>query len=432
MSSNFSATVHQNQYLPKGASEVHAILTVNSATSTLINNMGGGAAKTNQQLVAGFLIDNSGSMRGIKMPAAREATCKAIELLPETAEFFVLKCSTGADVVVKLCKATKENKAAAIRAVRTIDVDGSTNMPAWLRIANGIFAQRPGCINIAILLTDGGCDKEAIPHLPAAVAECEGKFQCESRGFGDDFVPDQLRQISGKLLGTVDLVRDAAAIEADFQNIIEKSKGLAISDARIQLWMPQGAGLEYIKQVLPEIADLTGKRTDGPNPLTGRYPTGAWGEESRDYHICIKVTPGSVGQKMLAGRVALVVTENGVENKVAEAQVLAVWTDDEKLSAVINKQVANYTGQAELAEQIQAGLKAKEAGDEAGATKALGRALELAEQTGNEGTKKLLGKVVEREANGTVRLKKADKADVLDLDTKSVRTTRLGGGAAKS
>ena len=106
--------------------------------------------------------------------------------------------------------------------------------------------------------------------------------------------------------------------------------------------------------------------------------------------------------------------------------MLAIWTDDEKLSAVINKQVANYTGQAELAAKIQEGLKAREAGDEAGATKALGRAMELAEQTGNEGTKKLLSKVVQVESDGTVKLKKAEKADVLDLDTKSVRTTRLG------
>ena len=66
--------------------------------------------------------------------------------------------------------------------------------------------------------------------------------------------------------------------------------------------------------------------------------------------------------------------------------MLAVWTDDEKQSAVINPRVANYTGQAELAERIQEGVKALEAGDEELATRALQRANELAEQTGHEAT----------------------------------------------
>lgn len=421
--SSFSASVHQNQYLSQGAAEVHAILTVASAS--------GGAPVSNKALVVGLIADTSGSMSGGAIVHARDAVVKAIEILPESAEFFVIAGHTDGELIFALARATPENKARAIAAIKRMKADGGTYMSRWLRTALGIFKTRPGAINQAIMLTDGGCQEEDRPYLPKAIAECEGHFQVECRGVGDNFRPDELRAIASKLLGTVDMIRDSSGIAEDFRSIIEKQKGLAVSDVRIQLWMPQGAELVYVKQVSPEILDLTAKRAPGPNPLTGRFPTGAWGEESRDYHICIKVQPGGVNQKMLAGRVALIVTENGIENKVADAQVLAVWTDDEKLSAVINKQVANYTGQAELADKIQEGLKAREAGDEAGATKALGRAMELAEQTGNEGTKKLLGKVVEVKSDGTVRLKKADKADVLDLDTKSVRTTRLGG-AAKS
>ncbi|MBK7747526.1 MAG: VWA domain-containing protein [Candidatus Obscuribacter sp.] len=417
--SSFNASVHQNQYLSQGASEVHAVLTVTSAS--------GGAPVSSKALVVGLIADTSGSMSSDgKIGHARNAVIKAIEILPESAEFFVISAHSEGELVVDLCRATPENKARAIARVKQMKAEGGTYMSRWLTTALKVFKTRPGAINQAIMLTDGGCQDEDKPYLPKAIAACEGFFQCECRGVGNDFRPDELRAIASKLLGSVDMIRESGQIADDFRAIIEKQKGLSVSDVRIQLWMPQGAELMYVKQVSPEILDLTTKRSAGPNALTGRYPTGAWGEESRDYHICIKVTPGGVNQKMLAGRVALIVTENGQENKVAEAQVLAIWTDDEKLSAVINKQVANYTGQAELAAKIQEGLKAREAGDEAGATKALGRAMELAEQTGNEGTKKLLSKVVQVESDGTVKLKKAEKADVLDLDTKSVRTTRLG------
>ena len=61
----------------------------------------------------------------------------------------------------------------------------------------------------------------------------------------------------------------------------------------------------------------------------------------------------------------------------------------------INGSVAHYTGQAELAQAIQDGLEARKRGDEDTATAKLGRAVALAEQSGNEGTAKLLAKVVD-------------------------------------
>src|SRR5262249_13859025 len=106
-------------------------------------------------------------------------------------------------------------------------------------------------------------------------------------------------------------------------------------------------------------------------------------------------------------------------------QVKAEWTDDEKRSAVINPKVANYTGQAELAQSIQDGIKALNDGKEEEATKALQRAVELAEKTGNEEATKRLKKVVDVE-QGTVRLKKnIAEGDKVDLDTKSTKTRRV-------
>jgi hypothetical protein len=68
---------------------------------------------------------------------------------------------------------------------------------------------------------------------------------------------------------------------------------------------------------------------------------------------------------------------------VAQGLVKAKWSDDEVLTTRINPQVAHYTDQTELAEAIQEGLAAKAAGDEETATQKLGRAVQLAKETGN-------------------------------------------------
>jgi hypothetical protein len=79
-------------------------------------------------------------------------------------------------------------------------------------------------------------------------------------------------------------------------------------------------------------------------------------------------------------------------------------------------------------EAIQDGLSARKAGDEATATFKLGRAVQIAEESGNTTKLELLGAVVEVEdaASGTVRLKRevADQDEMM-LDTRSTKTLRV-------
>ena len=77
---------------------------------------------------------------------------------------------------------------------------------------------------------------------------------------------------------------------------------------------------------------------------------------------------------------------------------------------------------------IQEGLSARSAGDERTATTKLGRAVQLATETGNAEATAKLRKVVDitDARTGTVRLRRAvDKADEMALDTASTKTTRI-------
>jgi hypothetical protein len=139
----------------------------------------------------------------------------------------------------------------------------------------------------------------------------------------------------------------------------------------------------------------------------------------------VDVTPGAAGDEMLAARVSVM---EGAD-VLAQCLVRAVWTEDSALSTRINRQVAHYTGQEELADVIQSGLEARKAGDDRTATIKLGRAAQLAHESGNQATSELLATVVDIEdpVTGTVRLRrKVEAADEMALDTRSTKTVRVG------
>jgi hypothetical protein len=363
--------------------------------------------------------------RNIK--AAKQATGAAIDCIRDGAEFAVV---AGTDVARRvyptdrrLAIAGADTRAAARASFERLRPEGGTAIGSWLRLANGLFAGSSAPIRHAILLTDGKNQHETGEEFRAALEACEGRFQCDCRGIGTDWEVRELRQIASTLLGSVDMVADAGDLAADFSAMMAAAMGKQAGDVVLRLWTPRGAEVAFVRQVAPAFEDLT-PRAVASGPLSADYPTGAWGDESRDYHVWIDVPAHPAGGEMAAGRVSLVVDGE----VVSQALIRAVWTDDRGLSTRINREVAHYTGQTELMEAIQDGLAARKAGDEANATFRLGRAVQLAAESGNTTKLELLQAIVEVEdaATGTVRLKRdvADRDEML-LDTRSTKTLRV-------
>jgi hypothetical protein len=419
MAGEFRAETFQNEFLPAGTGEVHAIMTVTA---------GEGTGSTSGERLFGILCDVSGSMEGGKIVAAKSAMAKLVELLPADCSFFIVTGSDAADVVCPVARADAASKRRAYAAIHDIRASGGTVISRWLLAALNQFMTMPGGVRQALLLTDGQNDIGDAKALDDALAHCEGVFQCDCRGVGTDWRVDQLRKVSDKLLGSTDIIPSPMQIEADFQGILAKTLSKSVSDVFLRLWTPQGATIKFCKEVSPSIVDLTGRERE-IKPQLREYPTGAWSKgETRDFHFCIEVPPGAIGDEVLAGRASLVYTAHGVENKAAEARILAVWTDDESKSTRIDRVVAHYTGQAELAQSIQAGLDAQAQGDLEKATALLGKAVKIANDSGNEATAKLLRRVVDVEdaEKGTVRLKQGvAKEDSMALETRSTKTARI-------
>ena len=421
--SDFTVDISQNEYLPEGGDDVNAIITVTSPDTGLA------APSANTRGAEIIIIDCSGSMRSprTKIEQARAATAAAVDVIRDGVAFAVIAGTEKAVPIFPLdyglAIADDQTRYLAKQAVSGVLPRGGTAIGQWLRLANTMFGTNPAELRHAILLTDGQNAHETPQQLDEAIALCEGVFSCDCRGVGTDWEVSELRRISSALLGTVDIVPDPDGLAADFAAMMENAMGKQVADVALRVWTPQHAAVRFMKQVAPTVEDLTGRRSQ-TGPQAGDYPTGAWGAgESRDYHLCVRVTPAAVGQEMLAARVSLVVGSD----VVGQGLIRALWTDDEALSTRINPNVAHYTGQAELAQAIQDGLEARKRGDEDTATAKLGRAVALAEQSGNDDTARLLAKVVDvvDAASGTVHLKKkVDDADEMALDTRSTKTVR--------
>ncbi len=420
MPGQFKAETFQNEFLPAGSREVHAIMTVTASESTAASGTG--------ERLFGILCDVSGSMEGGKITAAKGAMARLVGMLPPECSFFIVAGADAANLICPVLRADAAGKQQALGAIHNMRAFGGTRISNWLHLALDQFRARQGALRQALLLTDGQNDAGDTLPLQTVLAQCEGLFQCDCRGVGTDWQVEQLRTIAGKLLGTVDIIPSPQQIDADFHAILQRAMSKTVSDVFLRLWTPQGARVKFCKEVSPAIVDLTARARE-VKPQWREYPTGAWGKgESRDFHFCIEVTPGTVGDEVLAGRASLVYTDRGAENKVAEARILAVWTDDEAKSTKIDRVVAHYTGQAELAQSIHDGLEARARGDEDRATALLGRAVKIAHDSGNEATAKLLRGVVDVEdaGTGTVRLKAGvAKEDSMALETRSTKTARI-------
>ncbi|MER6382000.1 VWA domain-containing protein [Streptomyces sp. NPDC001250] len=433
----FSMDVYQNEYLPQDGREVNAIVTV---TATGGGTVGSAVtplhpAGRGPSAAVAIMVDCSGSMDypPTKMRNARDATAAAIDTLRDGTHFAVIGGTHVAKEVYPggggLAIADATTREQAKQALRRLGAGGGTAIGTWLRLADQLLNSADVTIRHGILLTDGRNEHESPEDLRATLDACAGRFTCDARGVGTDWEVKEVTGIASALLGTADIVADPAALAADFTQMMETAMGKEVADVALRVWTPVGTAIRFVKQVAPTVEDLTGRRTEA-GPRAGDYPTGSWGDESRDYHLCVEVPAAGIGQEMLAARVSLVVPQpdGSVQNLGAQGLVRAVWTDDMTASTSINPQVAHYTGQAELAQAIQQGLDLRKAGDFDGATAKLGRAVQLASASGNADTAKLLAKVVDvvDAATGTVRLKtKVAEADEMTLETRSTKTVRV-------
>src|SRR5207237_8345850 len=128
---DFHLECFQNEYLPEGAREVNAVVTISaSGTSSGAGFAGGAGAASGVGSVEVIVVDTSGSMGGSKIRAAREATAAAVAAIKDGVRFAVVSGDAMARVVYPraggLAVASTRTRVEAQRATDHLSASGGT------------------------------------------------------------------------------------------------------------------------------------------------------------------------------------------------------------------------------------------------------------------------------------------------------------------
>jgi hypothetical protein len=358
--------VDQNEYLAAGGREVHAIVSVSTLDSGTSAPARAAARRADRSYtakptpVAGadgppsvvFIADCSRSLAEPgRLEGVKAALHAGIDGLPDGARFAVIAGRADSQTVYPedggTESATAASRAAAKSAVDRLRAYGGREIGLWLSRAARMFALGSGPVRHAIIIVNGRDEGLHPSRLAMTARACTGLFTADCLGLGDDWDVHEMRLVSEQLSGTVALVAEPEALP---EAVAEATAGAAakrVADVELSVWTPSGAVIRYVKQVDPVLRDLTDSRIPGDAVRTVGFPTGAWGQETRTFHICVEVAPGELGQEKLAARVQLTARGPEAVEVLGEGKIRAVWVDDETLVMRVVSKVGPYGGPAE-------------------------------------------------------------------------------------
>ena len=141
---DFTAEVYQNEFLPDGGTDVHAIVTVTCTSAGAAGQAGEGEAG---EIV---IVDTSGSMGEVNIRAAQHAAAAAIDQIIDGTWFAVIAGTHEARMAFPAGRAElgmvqmdSAARAAAKGAVSRFKADGGTAMGTWLTLAARVFTTVP-------------------------------------------------------------------------------------------------------------------------------------------------------------------------------------------------------------------------------------------------------------------------------------------------
>ncbi len=418
----FLITAHQNPFLQLGRNTMQAVLSVNVAADLAV-----GPAP----LALGIALDRSGSMDGAKINAARAGAVKVVGALDESMAFLVVAFNDSARIIYGPAMGTHENKQRAIQALAGVYAGNGTCMSTALNMVVDQFGADTSRAKRILFLTDGKNEGERRPVLDGAVRRCAAAgISINAWGVGTDWDADELRHLADATGGQADIIPTPQRIEATFAAAFQEMRKTALTDVRLDLWTPNGVTIRTIQQVYPNIVPLTAGG-DPANSHIHNIRIGALAAgDQRDYLLDLAIPVYAPGQQFLMVRPSVTYTIAGSvaqeEKSARSGWIFAEWSPDSAQAAQLDPQVAHYTHQEALADNIRAGQEALTQGDNERATQLLGKALVLSESTGNTQMTDLLHGIVTRDGNGTMRLNQG--ADAVARKTLAInvgRTSRL-------
>ena len=138
---------------------------------------GEAAARPRVPVNAVLIIDRSGSMSGVKIARARDAARALVQVLSPGDRLAIVEFSSGASVLVRSTRVTRDVRAQALAAIEGIEPAGGTNMSAAFEAAAPELARgrAAGRVDKVFLASDGQANE--------GIADREGLLRLARRDF---------------------------------------------------------------------------------------------------------------------------------------------------------------------------------------------------------------------------------------------------------
>ncbi len=217
---------------------------------------GESVSRARMRLNFGFVLDRSGSMRGIKIQRLIEAVRLALGRVSPDDLISVTIFNDNAKVIAP--SAPMSEQRALGDEIARIRAGGGTQLSRGLSLGlREVYRHFDGNrVNQVILLTDGQTYGDEEQCLRLAKEAGEHRIAIQAFGLGSDWNEQLLDEMAQRSGGASDLIETADEITPLFTQTVERSQKAIVRNARLTLRLVSGVVPRQVWQVTPVIANL--------------------------------------------------------------------------------------------------------------------------------------------------------------------------------
>jgi Ca-activated chloride channel family protein len=327
-----------------------------------------------------LVLDHSGSMKGDKLAAMKDATKRVIDTLTPQDIVAIVLFDDQTDVLLPATPATDKDAIKAL--VDTIEEAGGTAISGGLLAGQAELQkhQSPDRVAGLLLLTDGQTwgDEERCRQLAGQLGQTGVRIT--ALGLGSEWNEKLLDDLGDATGGSSDYVADPAQITSFFQHAVRAAQGTVAQDARLLLRLAGDVNPRAVHRVSPVIANL-GYQPIGQNEVSVRLGNLESGEPA-GVVVDMTIGPRAAGSFRIAQAELHYTLIGGGAEQLIKQDVLLEFARDES-AAQYDARVMNLVEKITAFKLQTRALSEAEAGNAAGATQKLRaaatRLLELGE-----------------------------------------------------
>jgi hypothetical protein len=331
------------------------------------------------------VMDQSGSMQGGKLEAAKQALINLLQQVPSQDDVVVQITLFSDDAEELLGPTTGRNLQGRIhevtRRIQRIEAGGTTSLGSGLRVAARAARQFPHHVRRVLMITDGKQEgSKPISDAYNAAQELAGAgLRVDAWGVGDGWEADQLRTIAHTTGGEADVIPNAGDLAAAVAELFADVQSTRASEVRLLLNTPKGTTIRSVRQVFPSVQDRAA------NQITEQQwviPIGAIGQEEPKFVVELETTPRDLAIAFRILVPSVVYSQGGTDQTVEldrSAWFFVRWVASPG-EVRMDTELARYTGEEEITSLSQEGFALLDMGAVEEATAKLTAALRKAVQ----------------------------------------------------